>query len=118
MYLRVVTLFVLLSAFLQTMAMGASAVVLLDNDKTTAHAALHWQKKPHHHHHDGSVSQDHSDESVRHVFADGFPGGTAMPPTIALFFTQAEVTRPPMGDEPTRPWPHLDGLRRPPRLAA
>ena len=118
---RLLLIFLLLSALVQTMALGSSAAfaALASNDAATAgHATLHWQKKPHHHHKDGSVSQDHSDESTRHVVADGVLGSGAVLPTLVFFFPWAEAARPVMTDEPERPWPYLDGLRRPPRLAA
>ncbi|WP_068678176.1 MULTISPECIES: hypothetical protein [unclassified Variovorax] len=111
---RLALLLLLIIAFWQTLAIGGHAQAL-GGVEQAAHAVLHWQEEPHHHHDDGSVSQDNSVESVQHVVADGYLSGAAvMSAGMSLFLPRA-MDRPFAGNEPAPPWPHLDGLRRPPR---
>jgi hypothetical protein len=112
---RIALLLLLICAFWQSLAIGGYAQALGDVEEA-AHAVLHWQEQPHHHHDDGSVSQDDSDESARHVVADGCLGGAAIMSAGVPLFIPTAMDRPVFGHEPAPPWPYLDGLRRPPRL--
>jgi hypothetical protein len=83
-----------------------------------AHALMHWQNTGHHHHDDGSVHQDHSDESGSHVQADGALGAFALPAADSvLAFHGFESSAAPAVVQ-ARAAPFLEGPTRPPRLTA
>ncbi len=65
------TIFVLVFSLLWhtfAMATGGWAYV---HGEGMEHAAMHLDNEPHHHHDDGSYHHDDSDESLKHVYADG-----------------------------------------------
>lgn len=64
------TVFVIILPLLwHTFAM-AGAGLTVEHGEGIAHAVLHLENEPHHHHAIGSLHQDNSDESVRHVYAE------------------------------------------------
>ena len=83
-----------------------------------AHVVMHLDNEPHHHHDDGSLHQDGSDESVKHVYADGCAGTTAVPayalPLVRGVRAEAQFSTPPSAHDS----PILEGPRRPPRPTA
>ncbi len=83
------------------------------------HAALHWQKIGHHHDADGDYHADDSDEAMSHVVLTGGPlsGGALLYDPVALLLGVAAVPPPSRSDTVPAP-PYIDGIRRPPRLAA
>ena len=101
----------------QTFAMARSFVG--DHGGDLAHAALHLDNTPHHHHDDGSIHHDDSDESLKHVFADGSAGTAVFMPTCVLTvlpaFGRAAAFSIARGAHDS---PILEGPRRPPRLTA
>jgi hypothetical protein len=114
---RFALVLLLLSAFWQTFAIAGQATALADAQEI-AHAVLHWQEQAHHHHDDGSVALDDSDESLQHVVADSCLGSSAVWATTSFTFATVVGARPLLANELLPPGPHLDGLRRPPRLIA
>jgi hypothetical protein len=114
---RFAIVLLLLSVFWQAFAIAGQATAFADAQEI-AHAMLHWQEEAHHHHDDGSVALDDSDESLQHVVADGCLGSSAVWASTSFTFASAVGTRPLIANELPRPGPHLDGLRRPPRLTA
>ena len=83
-----------------------------------AHAVLHWENADHHHHDDGSVHEEDSDESARHLHADSALSAVVLP-------TAPPVLEPhrftyPLAHAPAYPGapPFLEGPTRPPRLTA
>jgi hypothetical protein len=92
--------------------------LLLHADDGLAHAVLHLEQSSHHHHDDGSVHEDDSDQSKRHVQADSALGEVALP----LFHVtpdRAPVHRArlPLGSTEPADF-YLSGTTRPPRLTA
>ncbi|WP_047783938.1 hypothetical protein [Variovorax paradoxus] len=114
---RLALVFLLLSVFWQVIAIAGQVTAFAEAEEV-GHAMLHWQSEAHHHHDDGSVTQDDSDESNQHVIADGCLSPSAVWLDTAFTFAPAEGTPPPTAGEAAKPAPHLDGLRRPPRLSS
>ena len=113
------TIFVLITALLwQTFAM-AQAGFAQDHADGIAHVLLHLENDPHHHHDDGTFHQDDSDESVKHVYADG---STNTAGVVPAHITSAQ---PDVGARvdfslpaPRHDSPVLEAPRRPPRFTA
>ncbi len=82
------------------------------------HALLHWQGQAHHHHEDGSISVDHSQDSIKHVSFDGCLMVIALSTDIFVEDCAPDAARPVSHDERARPWPYLDGPMHPPRFTA
>jgi hypothetical protein len=114
---RLVLVLLFVSALWQGVAVAGQAIAF-GHAEETAHALLHWQETAHHHLDDGSVAVDDSDESVRHVVADACLGATAVWSTAPLTVAPAQAERPAVSAGHTKPGPHPDGPRRPPRLTA
>lgn len=118
MRLRLVLSLLVFSIFLQMLAGGLRADIVLKSIQAT-HVALHLEGQAHHHHDDGSIVQDGSEESVQHVALDGRLNCAAVLglfPIISL--PLEEGARLAATDELPRPWPDLAGLKRPPKLTA
>ena len=106
--------FLLLSLLTQGFAATVQASALAAGD--LEHAVMHWTVEGHHHHDDGSIAQDDSDESIRHLAADnGVPVVALIPvPWSGLPPLPPALQRPPL--VAALPPPFLDGPERPPRL--
>ena len=96
----------------------ASAGFMQDHD-SVEHVVMHLEKEPHHHHADGSFHEDGTEESVKHVYADGCANTAGVVPTHAVaarveILSRAELSGPPAEPDSAI----LEGPRRPPRLTA
>lgn len=113
------TVFLLVISLLwHTFAM-ARAELQYDDGDGVAHVVLHLEKEPHHHHDDGTFHQDDSDESVKHVYADGCANAAGIVPTHSPSVLQegcASAHASPA--RAAHESPILEGPRRPPRLTA
>ena len=111
-----------LSVILLVLALlGQSWVVtapswLIAGGSDVTHAALHWNDSGHHHDEDGSVHQDDSADSVRHVVADAGLHAAAWATTAAWSVGRRASSKPAVRDDTFRPPPFIDGPNRPPRL--
>ena len=112
-------IFLLLIALLwQTVAM-AHVGFGRDHGSGAAHVALHLEEEPHHHHDDGSFHQDSSDESVKHVYADGYANTAGFVPAHTPDVqVDARSVAQLSGAPAAHDSPVLEGPRRPPRLTA
>ncbi len=82
-----------------------------------AHAVLHLDREAHHHHDDGSFHEEQSEQSLRHLQAEGVPGAVALVAgRVILPAGAAHVSVLPHAS-PEAPPPVLDGPTRPPRTA-
>lgn len=106
------------SALFKPYALAGQAVGEAERVESPMHLALHLQKKAHHHHDDGSITVDGSDESVKHVAADGMLGA-AMGLFLTPFHCDFLTACPPrVAEERAKPEPFLARLKRPPRPGA
>jgi hypothetical protein len=87
-------------------------------DEGIEHAVMHLQKAGHHHHDDGSLHEEHSDESARHLQSDGALASVAMPGTAAVVMAHAFAELFASREDHRRAAPFLEGPTRPPRLTA
>jgi hypothetical protein len=110
-------LLVAVSLLHHTIVMGGNGV-LYHSMEGVGHAVLHWQETAHHHHGDGSVHEEPTDDSTRHMQVDGVLGAIALPvPALPVAFT-LPVSSPVPAPAETRPAPFLAAPPRPPRPAA
>jgi hypothetical protein len=117
MYRPALVLFLLVALLWQSLAMarvGSTVNPLVDLE----HATLHWQEKAHHHNDDGSLHLDESRESVQHVAIDHLTASLDMGAHTAHRFLPLAAAAPDGQHGQPMPDPALDGLLRPPRLAA
>ena len=96
----------------------ANVSAAYEHGEGAAHAAMHLHNEPHHHHDDGTFQQDGSEESVQHVYADGFANGAGVMPAFAALFDDLRAGAQFSNAATAQPPPVLEGPRRPPRLAA
>lgn len=95
----------------------ANVSAAYEHGEGAAHAAMHLENEPHHHHDDGTLQQDGSDESVKHVYADGCANSAGvMPAHFAALFDDLRAGAQFSNSATAHPPPVLEGLRRPPRL--
>lgn len=81
-----------------------------------AHAVLHLDREAHHHHEDGSVHEEQSEQSQRHLQADVALGAVALVAgELRLAFGAAHDSALPH-TLPEAPPPVLDRPTRPPRI--
>lgn len=109
----------ILSLLHQGLVMAGNGLVYHSSGEGIAHAFLHWEKAEHHHHDDGSVHENHSDQSGNsHVYADGALSAVALTAVETLPGTQPLNHSAPSAAVPARAAPFLQGPTRPPRLTA
>ena len=114
---RLLAVILLLSFFCQAFA-TARQLVVFDHEGAlqAAHAEMHLEGSAHHHDEHGVAYQDDSQESIQHMLAEAGPGTAALFhfPQLSLLLDRSPP--PAVTAESVSPSPHLDGLRRPPRL--
>ncbi|MES2950123.1 MAG: hypothetical protein V4858_16400 [Pseudomonadota bacterium] len=114
---RLLAVFLLLSIVCQAFALAGQSLALDHGEAFEAeHAEMHWEGVAHHHDEDGGTHQDNSSESVEHMLADAGPGTAALIQFPVLSLHVDRLPAPAVVAESAGPPPHLDGLRRPPRL--
>ena len=114
---RLLAVILLLSFFCQALATARQTVVLDHAGALEAvHAELHLDGVSHHHDQHGVMHLDDSLESLQHMFADAGPGTAALLHFPQLSLPLDRSPAPAVTAESVSPPPHLDGLRRPPRL--
>ncbi len=114
---RLLAVILLLSFFCQAFATARQTVVLdHEGEFQAVHAEMHLEGSAHHHDEHGVAHQDDSQESIQHMLADAGPGTAALfhVPQLSLLLDRSPP--PAVTAESVSPSPHLDGLRRPPRL--
>jgi len=114
---RLLAVILLLSLFCQAFAAARQTVVLDHAGAFEAvHAEMHMDGVSHHHDEHGVMHQDDSQESIQHMLADAGPGTAALLHFPQLSLPLDRSPAPAVTAESVSPSPHLDGLRRPPRL--
>jgi hypothetical protein len=113
------TVFLLVVSLLWHTFATAHIALVYDHGEGVAHVALHLEKEPHHHHDDGTFHQDSTDESVKHVYADGCANTAGFVPThIASHLADVRAVVQFSSAPAAHDSPILEGPRRPPRLTA
>lgn len=88
-----------------------------DQGHASDHAVMHWQGEAHHHDNDGGgIHADESQDSIQHMMADCSFHHLAVFPVSSVVALEPLPQHVAQTAQPVPPPPHLDGLRRPPRL--
>ena len=114
---RLFAVILLLSFFCQAFATARQTAAFdHDGEFHAMHAEMHLEGSAHHHDEHGVMHQDDSLESIQHMLAEAGPGTAALFhfPQLSLLLDRSPP--PAVTAESVSPSPHLDGLRRPPRL--
>jgi hypothetical protein len=114
---RLVAIVLVLAMFWQA-APFARIAMAYGAASDSVHAALHWGAEGHHHHDDGHYHQDDSDASTWHVAVDHSNVSLSIPSkpghhAFDVTSTSVQFLGPLAGPDPV-----LEGLLRPPRIAA
>lgn len=113
---RTAILLLAISMSLQSVAWAGQGLIghLADG---LAHAVLHLDREAHHHHDDGSFHEEQSEQSQRHLQADGALGAVALVAGEVRLPSGAAHDSVLAQPSPEAPPPVLDGPTRPPRTA-
>ncbi|MDP3699406.1 MAG: hypothetical protein Q8R72_00710 [Hylemonella sp.] len=113
---RLIALLLVLLNVWQVASAAGLPQLLAAQGQALDHAVMHWQGEAHHHDDHGVVHADGSQDSIQHMMADCCFHHLAVfqaPSVVALESLPQQVAQTA---QPVPPPPHLDGLRRPPRL--
>lgn len=114
---RLLAVFLLLSFFGQAFVTAGQSIALDHaGGFQAAHAEMHLESEAHHHDEEGLAHLDDSLESIQHMLADVGSGTAALLQFSQPLFHFGGSSAPAVTAESAGPPPHLDGLRRPPRL--
>ena len=114
---RLLAVILLLSFFCQAFATARQTAAFdHEGEFQAVHAEMHLEGSAHHHDEHGVTHQDDSLESIQHMFAEAGPGTAALFHFPQLSLPLDRSPAPAVTAESVSPSPHLDGLRRPPRL--
>lgn len=116
---KLFSLILLLSVAWQALAF-AGANALLADEREQMHELLHFQGILHHHdeHHQGGVHLDDSPASDTHLLVETGVFGAGLLPGTGCLLTALIQAGLPSHTASFWPTAYLDGLERPPRLAA
>jgi hypothetical protein len=112
---RFLALLVVASVVFQSMA--AAGQLIAHAADGVEHLLMHAEKAPHHHDDDGSLHEDDSDQSARHLQSDNALNLVALPSLAATGLQQAPPLAVTSSSVLEVPPPVLDGPNRPPRIA-